>query len=58
MAAAAKLAAEGRLARGGPTVICVTGNGLKTAEAARSTFELGESVEPKLSEVERLARSV
>lgn len=58
VAAAAKLAAEGRLARGGPTVICVTGNGLKTAEAARSTFELGESVEPRLSEVERLARSV
>lgn len=58
VAAAAKLAAEGRLARSGPTVICVTGNGLKTAEAARSTFELGEPVEPRLAEVERLAGSV
>ena len=58
VAAAAKLAAEGRLARSGPTVICVTGNGLKTAEAARSTFELGVTIEPRLAEVERLAGSV
>lgn len=58
VAAAGKLAAEGRLARSGPTVICVTGNGLKTAEAARSTFELGVPVEPRLAEVERLAGSV
>ncbi len=55
VSATARLAREGRLARGGPTVICITGNGLKTAEAARSTFELGEPIEPRLSEVERLA---
>ncbi len=58
VAATAKLAEQGRLAEGGPTVICVTGNGLKTAEAALSTFELGESVEARLSEVVRLASSV
>lgn len=57
VSAAAELAREGRLAEGGPTVICITGNGLKTAEAARSTFELGPSIEPRLSEVERLASS-
>jgi threonine synthase len=57
VSAAAELAREGRLAEGGPTVICITGNGLKTAEAARSTFELGASIEPRLSEVERLANS-
>ena len=57
VSAAAELAREGRLAKGGPTVICITGNGLKTAEAARSTFELGPTIEPRLSEVERLAGS-
>ena len=57
VAATAKLARQGRLAPGGPTVICITGNGLKTAEAARSTFELGDPIEPRLSEVERLAAS-
>ena len=57
VAAALKLARQGRLAEGGPTVICITGNGLKTPEAARSTLELGEAVEPRLSEVVRLAGS-
>lgn len=57
VASAAKLSKEGRIAKQGPTVLCITGNGLKTAEAARSTFELGEPIEPRLSEVERLADS-
>ncbi len=57
VASAAKLSKEGRIAKQGPTVLCITGNGLKTKEAARSTFELGESIEPRLSEVERLADS-
>jgi threonine synthase len=55
VAAAARLARAGRIVEDGPTVLCVTGNGLKTLEAARSTFELGEPIEPRLSEVERLA---
>ena len=42
VAAVAKLSQEGRIAKRGLTVLCITGNGLKTAEAARSTFELGE----------------
>ena len=58
VAAAAELARQGRLAEAGPTVICITGNGLKTPEAALSTFELGEAVEPRLSEVERLAETL
>ena len=57
VAAALELARQGRLAEGGPTVICITGNGLKTPEAARSTFELGEAIEPRLSEVVRLVGS-
>ena len=54
VAATKRLAAAGRLSNEGPTILCVTGNGLKTSEAARSTFELSASIEPRLSEVERL----
>ena len=57
VAAAAKMAKSGRMRDDGPTILCITGNGLKTAEAARSTFELGEPIEPRLSEVERLAEA-
>jgi threonine synthase len=55
VAATKRLAAAGRLSNEGPTVLCVTGNGLKTSEAARSTFVLDTPIEPRLSEVERLA---
>ncbi len=58
VAGAARLAREGRFASDGPTVLCITGNGLKTPDAARSTFELGEPIEPRLSEVERLAEGM
>ncbi|MSR22430.1 MAG: threonine synthase [Gemmatimonadetes bacterium] len=54
VSAAARLALDGRLAPGGPTVLCITGNGLKTPEAARSTFRLEDPIQPRLSEVERL----
>jgi len=55
VAAAARLAREGRLDPEGPTVLCITGNGLKTPEAVRGTFEIAEPILPRLSEVERLA---
>ncbi len=58
VAAAGKLAREGRMAENGPTILCITGNGLKTAEAARSTFVLGDPIAPRLSEVERLADTI
>ncbi len=57
VAGAARLAREGRFAKGGPTVLCITGNGLKTPNAARATFELGEPIDPRLSEVVRLAEA-
>ncbi len=58
VAAAARLAAEGRFKDSeGATVLCITGNGLKTPEVARSTYELGEVIEPRLQEVERLAEA-
>jgi threonine synthase len=56
VSAAAHLAREGRFLPGGPTVLCITGNGLKTPDAARSTFMLDAPIQPRLSEVERLAR--
>lgn len=58
VAAAGKLAQQNRLAPQGRTVLCVTGNGLKTPDAARSTFEMGEPIAPRLSEVERLAEGL
>ena len=58
VAAAGKLASQGRFADAdGPTVLCITGNGLKTPEVARSTYELEEVIEPRLREVERLAEA-
>ncbi|MBO9532849.1 MAG: threonine synthase [Solirubrobacteraceae bacterium] len=45
----AKLAAAGKIPAGGRTVIVITGDGLKTLDAVRGSFESYE-VEPKLSD--------
>lgn len=54
VSAAAKLAEQGRLDQDGPTVLCITGNGLKTPDAVKPEVDLGDAIEPRLSEVERL----
>ncbi len=50
---AQKLIAQGRIARGEVTVICNTGNGLKTTDALASRFELSEPIPPRLADFER-----
>jgi len=58
VSAAARLAKSGRFASGGPTVLCITGNGLKTPEVVRSTFTMPEPILPRLSEVDRLTKEL
>jgi threonine synthase len=56
VAVARKLAAHGRLRKDGPTVICITGNGLKTPDAASGTLDYGSLIEPRLSAFAEVAR--
>jgi threonine synthase len=56
VAAARRLATQGRLGTKGPTVLCITGNGLKTPEAALEELDLGSLIEPRLSAVAELTR--
>ena len=57
VAGAVKLADEGRFSENDEVVLCITGNGLKTADAVRDA--LGESpvVAPKVREVVALLAS-
>lgn len=52
-----KLLAQGRIAPGGTTIICNTGNGLKTTESLAGRFELGEPIPPRLADFERAMAS-
>jgi threonine synthase len=54
VAATRKLAAAGRLANDGPTVICITGNGLKTPSAVAGTLQAAPVIDPQLSAVREL----
>lgn len=51
VAVARKLASERRLRADGPTVICITGNGLKTPDAVRGRLDFGPVIEPRLAAV-------
>ncbi|MGH9593976.1 MAG: threonine synthase [Bryobacteraceae bacterium] len=53
-----KLLAQGRIAKGETTVVCVTGNGLKTTDALAGRFALAEPIAPKLAEFERVISTV
>jgi threonine synthase len=55
VAVARKLAAQKRLGTDGPTVLCITGSGLKTPDAAGDHLDLGAVIEPRLAEVSELA---
>jgi len=52
-----KLLAQGRIAPGETTVICNTGNGLKTTDALAGRFELSEPIPPRLADFERAMAS-
>jgi threonine synthase len=49
-----KLIAQGRIQPDETTVLCVTGNGLKTTDALAGRFELEEPIAPKLADFERV----
>jgi threonine synthase len=55
VAVAKKLAAAGALPKGGTTVIAITGNGLKTAEAVEPVLPGVPRIGAKLSDFETLA---
>lgn len=48
-----KLFEQGRIAPGETTVICNTGNGLKTTDALAGRFELPEPIPPRVADFER-----
>ena len=50
---AQKLIAQGKIARDETTVLCITGNGLKTTDALSGRFELPEAIAPRLADFER-----
>ncbi len=54
VAGAAKLLADGRIAPQETTVLCVTGNGLKTTDALSDRLDLGPLVQPRIDEFEAL----
>ncbi len=54
VAVAQKLLAQGRLSRDGSTVLCITGNGLKTQEALIERIAKPIVIKPKLEDFEAL----
>jgi threonine synthase len=52
-----KLIAQGRIAPGETTVICNTGNGLKTTDALADKYELSDPIPPRLEDFERAISS-
>jgi len=50
--AARKLYAQGRIRPEETTVLCITGNGLKTTDALAGRFEVAEPIPPKLAAFE------
>jgi threonine synthase len=57
-AVAARLYAHGRIGRDETTVICITGNGLKTTDALEGRFLTEPAVKPKLAAFDEYIRSV
>jgi len=48
-----KLVRDGRISPDETTVVCITGNGLKTTEALAGAYEADDAIAPKLAEFER-----
>jgi threonine synthase len=55
VAVARKLAQQGKLSGSGATVLCITGNGLKTPDAVSGELDFGPVIDAKLSQVAELA---
>lgn len=51
-AVAEKLVRQGRIASGATTVLCITGNGLKTTDALAGEFPAAEAIPPRLDAFE------
>jgi threonine synthase len=56
-AVAARLYAYGRISPDETTVVCITGNGLKTTDALDGRFDAGIAVKPKLAAFDEYIRS-
>jgi threonine synthase len=54
VATAKRLIAEGKIARDETTVLCITGNGLKTQEPLQGAFHLPPPIAPRLDEFEKV----
>ena len=52
VAVAKKLFASGKMNPDAETVLCVTGNGLKTLDALQNQLDLGLTIRPRLEEFE------
>jgi len=50
---ARKLYRDGRISRDETTVLCITGNGLKTTDALTGVYKAEAAIAPKLVEFER-----
>src|SRR3989441_678981 len=57
-AVAQKLVAQGRIHPDETTVLCITGNGLKTTDALTGEFTASEAIEPRLASFEAYLDSV
>src|SRR6202008_4930105 len=57
VACARKLYREERISPDEPTVLCITGNGLKTTDALAGKYESETAIAPKLAEFERYLES-
>ena len=57
-AVTAKLIAQGRIGKDETTVVCITGNGLKTTDALEGRFAQERAVKPKLMEFDAYLREV
>ena len=51
---AAKLIQQGRIGKEETTVVCITGNGLKTTDAIAADFPASEAIQPRLEAFEAL----
>ena len=56
-AVAARLYAHGRIGAEETTVVCITGNGLKTTDVLRGRYDAGVAVRPKLAEFDEYIRA-
>jgi threonine synthase len=57
-AVTAKLIAQGRIGADDLTVVCITGNGLKTTDALAGRFHEDRAVKPRLAEFDAYLREV